>query len=135
MVVVPGQILAALLGIALAIAVGALLVFGVFKLFQGVVWLVGTGFRGVAALVTHVGRELFGIVRDTLRSAGATLTAFVFAPLVVGNVALGRWSTAGHYGRALTQELENAAVGLYRAGVGHPLRLVGLGALVEGFEE
>jgi len=85
--------------------------------------------------VKHVARFVGGEVLDVLRFAGSVITAIVMIPLTVLNVIVGRWSGAAHYGRGFTGEVKNAALCVYRMAIGHPARLLGLGALTEGVEK
>ncbi|MAY75142.1 MAG: hypothetical protein CMJ31_10570 [Phycisphaerae bacterium] len=116
-------ILATLLGGAVAILV---LVYGVIYLTK----LVGLVFRFIAHVFTCIG----AIIADLVRSVGAVLVACVFAPLVVANVAIGRWSAASHYGRAFSSECRTCSLSLYRALIATPARMVGLRGLTEGLE-
>jgi hypothetical protein len=134
MMEIPIRALGGAFAVLAAIAVAVFGVWALFKLLGLVFTGIGATFRGLGQLVAHVFRCGKGIVVDTLRYVGSTVTAVVFLPLVVANIALGRWSTATHYGRAAGTELRDGALSLYRAAIGHPLRLFGLGALVEGFE-
>ncbi|MEM9167809.1 MAG: hypothetical protein AAGB48_12400 [Planctomycetota bacterium] len=116
-----GTILIALLA---AVAAGLLVVF----LFIPLLKLTGR-------LVSHVVGTLWAIVTDVFRFFGALLVLPVFIALTVLSVVVGRWSAAGHYGRAVTGEIRSTGLCLYRVVIGHPLRLFGLTALVEGFEQ
>jgi len=115
--------LAVVFGVAV---VGTLGVFGVIFLVR-MLGLIGR-------LVAHVFRTLGAIIADTFRAVGALFVALVLIPLIPLNVVVGRWSAASHFGRALSSELTTLGLSLYRVTVGHPVRLVGLGALTEGLE-
>lgn len=86
-------------------------------------------------LISHVVRTLVDIVADALRFVGSVLVIPVFMLLTVGSVVVGRWSATGHYGRAVSSEFKSAGLNLYRVAIGHPLRLVGLGLVIDGFEK
>ncbi|PHQ82716.1 MAG: hypothetical protein COB69_01170 [Phycisphaera sp.] len=86
-------------------------------------------------LIGHVVKTLVNIVADALRFVGSILVIPVFMLLTVGSVVFGRWSATGHYGRAVSGEIKSAALNLYRVVLGHPLRLIGLGLLIDGFEK
>lgn len=131
--------------VLLAMALPVVVVWGVVKLLQGLFWALGGIGRGVGAVlrggvgaigfgVRHVGTFVSGMVLDSLRFAGAMLTAAVIVPLTLLNLCFGRWRSAAHYGRALEDELTSAAVNVYRVSVGHPIRFLGLGLLTEGIE-
>ncbi|QDU65812.1 protein kinase domain-containing protein [Engelhardtia mirabilis] len=134
MIQLPLEALGALIGVLAAIAGAVLAVWLVFRLLSLVFTGLGALFTGFGRLVGHVFTCLKGIVVSALRYAGSILTAVVFLPMVLFSIVLGRWSAATHYGRAAGEELRDAALSLYRAAVGYPLRLVGLGGLVAGFE-
>jgi len=128
------QIFALFLLAALALGLGVGLVWLVFRITVGTAKGLGAIFGGVFALIGHVLRHLVGTLVELLRFAGALIAA-VFLPLaVMFNIGRGRWGTSQHYGKALVDELANAASALYRATLAHPLRLVGLGALLDGVE-
>ncbi len=86
-------------------------------------------------LVSHVVRTLVNIVADALRFVGSILVIPVFMLLTVGSIIIGRWSATGHYGRAVSSEIKSAGLNLYRVALGHPLRLIGLGLVIDGFEK
>jgi hypothetical protein len=85
--------------------------------------------------VRHVFRFIGGEVSDLARLVGAIVLAVVYVPIILVNIIIGRWSAAGHYGRSLTHEGQTMGLCLYRIVVGHPLRLLGLGGVVEGVEQ
>ena len=132
-----GLVLLALIG------VGAFLS---FKLVQGFVWVLlqvftglGVLLKGTLRLLRRGFRHLGGFARDMavdgLHTLGAGLTAGAIIPLSLGNLLIGRWSSARHYGTALQDEVASAGLGLYRLAIGHPLRFLGLRRLVEGVEQ
>lgn len=130
--VFPGE---ALLRIVLVLAVVVGGGFLLLKLLIGLGELVGGLFRGIARLVGHVLRTLGAIVQDSFRTFGSLATGALLLPLSVGSVALGRWSSAKHFARASRDEWRSAALSTYRVLISHPLKLVGIHALVEGFEQ
>ena len=130
---IPGLLLT-LIAAAAAIAAVLVAVFVVSKILWTIGLLIGGVFQGVGKLVLHIATTLRDIVTDTLRAIGGTLTGIAYVPLALGSVALGRWSAAKHYGKALRGELGLAALSIYKVGLSHPLRLVGLGSLLDGFE-
>ncbi len=89
----------------------------------------------IGKLLGHIGRTLVDIVADALRFVGSVLVIPVFMLLTVGSVVFGRWSATGHYGRAVSSEFKSAGLNLYRVAIGHPLRLIGLGLVIDGFEK
>ncbi|MEM1329241.1 MAG: hypothetical protein AAGG07_01640 [Planctomycetota bacterium] len=121
------NIIGALLATVLAIA---LLIFGVYYGFR----LLGLIFRGIGAVILHLARFVGGMVGDTARFIGAIIVAIVMVPLVIANVVIGRWSAAGHFGRAFQHEVTTAGACLYRVAIGHPLRLLMLHGVTEGLE-
>lgn len=118
----------------LTLALPVLVLWVVFKLVQLAAWIVTGVFRTIGRFSSHLGAFARGTVVDSLHFAGGVLTAGVILPLALLNIVIGRWSSAAHYGRALEDELMSAAVSLYRVGLGHPIRLLGLGVLTEGLE-
>jgi hypothetical protein len=111
---------AALLGLGLL----AGLLWIVWKLFKGVFWILGR-------VLHFVGRE----VGAAVQTAGALVTAGVMIPLALTNLVLLRFSAARHYGRSFVDELKGVLAGLWRLALGNPLRLVGLGSVVERVEQ
>ncbi len=129
-----------------ALLAALLLAFLGVALVVGLVWLavvslraVGTGVgaasRGVGQLFGHLGGTLTAWVRDLLRLTGALIAAALLPLAMLWHVALGRWSAVAHFGRAARDELMAAAASLYRVTVAHPLRLVGMGSVLEGVEQ
>lgn len=89
----------------------------------------------VGKLIGHVCKTLVDIVADALRFVGSVLVVPVFMVLTVGSVVFGRWSATAHYGKAVSSEIKSAGLSLYRVALGHPLRLIGLGLVIDGFEK
>lgn len=120
-VLIPVAILAAVIGIPLLIV--------------AMIFLIMPAARAVAWVTRQVVRFVFGEVSDVLRAVGAVITLVALVPLVVGNVALGRWSAAAHFGRAIQAEAKAGMRSLYRVLIGHPARLLCLTPLTEGLEK
>lgn len=91
-------------------------------------------FKGLGLLIRHLFRFVWGVISDTCRFIGAVLLAILYIPIILGNIVIGRWSGSGHYGRQFMHEVTTMGTCLYRVCIGHPLRLVGLGGVVEGVE-
>ena len=115
----------------LAIAFGIVLLIVVIGL--GVV-LLGKVLTGIGALVSHVFSFIFGVIGDAGRIVGSIVLLPIFALLVAGTVLIGRWSAAGHYGRAFSSEMSSVFGCCYRILIGRPLTLIGLKSATEGFE-
>lgn len=92
-------------------------------------------FTVVRAVLVHLGRFIAAEVRDVFRLLGAVLTSFVYALLLLGNIIIGRWSAAGHFGRGVRDEIGGGARALYRVVIGNTARLLLMRGLVEGIEE
>ncbi|MEL7473686.1 MAG: hypothetical protein AAGK04_10250 [Planctomycetota bacterium] len=123
---------AALLATLAAIVGGAVVLgFGVYLLVK----LLQYGFKGAGWLFTHLFTFIGGELRDIFRFAGSVLLAPIFALFVVLNVMIGRWSAAGHFGKAFQSELSAAGTCLYRVAIGHPARLLLLSGVTEGIEQ
>lgn len=128
----------AILLFALAIGVALMLpVAGVWlaiHLVRGLTWMCA----GLASALGWVFRSIFrfigGMVSDSAQAVGHVVTALFTLPLMVANVPLLRFKAVGHYGRALEDAFYGLVICLYRVVIGHPLRLVGLGALTESIE-
>lgn len=91
--------------------------------------------KGVGRFVRHIAIFIWRTLADSLRCLGALLLAIVYVPLTLGSVVIGRWSAARHFGNALTSELTNAGLSLYRFALGNPARLFLLDGLTEGIEK
>jgi len=124
----------ALFALLPVLGVLALATFLAWKLFLGLRWVFVGVLRGIGALLLHVARTLKNMLVDIVHTLGALVTAIAIVPLTLVNFLIGRWSAGRHYGRALEDELVSTLLGLYRIGLGHPLRLIGLGTLLEGLE-
>lgn len=88
----------------------------------------------IAKVVGHIFATIGRWITDIFRLVGTVLVIPVFMVLTVLSVIIGRWSASAHYGRAVSGEFKSAGLCVYRIAIGHPLRLVGLHVLVEGFE-
>jgi len=120
-------VIVALFVALLALAVVVLIVIGLVYAVRGTANVLGRTFA-------HVGRFIIGMLSDALRLVGAVLTSLVYIPMVLGCVIIGRWSAAGHFGRALMDELRAGRNAVYRVVVGHPARFLFLGPALEGLE-
>src|SRR5262245_16123017 len=119
-----GPIIPIMLGTVLAIGLAIL----------AIVYLVVPVCKGLAWLVRHIFRFAIGEVGDALRIVGAIILQLILLPIVMVNILIGRWSAAGHYGRAVKSEFKTTFACLYRMGIGHPARLLCLTALTDGIE-
>ncbi len=99
-----------------------------------VVFLVVPLARVFTRVVGHIFATIGRWITDIFRLIGTVLVIPVFMILTVLSVVVGRWSASAHYGRAVSGEIKSAGLCVYRILVGHPLRLVGLHVLVDGFE-
>lgn len=117
--------------VALEILVGILLAAaGVVA----VVFLTVPVFKGIGWFFVHIWRFIAGMLGDFVRAIGGIITSIVFIPIIVGNIAIGRWSASKHFGRALQDEIASVGHCFYRVLIGHPARLLLLHGLVEGLE-
>ena len=117
--------------IAMAPVVAVWLILQVLKVLG---FAIGGTLQVFGGILRHVARFLMGVVVDSLQFAGSVLTASFVLPLAIANLALFRFSAASHYGAAVEDELMNALACVYRVGIGHPVRFLGLGALTDGLE-
>jgi len=118
-------ILLTLLGLVLAVVLGVFVVmFVIVPVFKGIGWV-----------LRQIGLFIAGEVTDALRLLGAIVLTLVYIPLVLASVLIGRWSASAHYSGAMKSEIKVAGLCIYRMLVGHPLKLVGAGAVVQGLEE
>lgn len=140
-----GTLLMLLTMALLAISLPVLAIWLVYKILLGIGWVLwslisglgkgfGWGFRGIGNTAHRILTFVRNSVLDTLRFAGAALTSVFMVPPVIGNVCVGRWSAANHYGRAFEREIREACVRLYRVLLGNPIKLLGLTPLIEGIE-
>ncbi|MEL6905700.1 MAG: hypothetical protein AAFP22_09855, partial [Planctomycetota bacterium] len=119
----------------IAIAVAPVLaVWTIMQILKGLGLVVKGGAWAVRTVVTHVARFVHGTVVDSLQLVGHVLTGTVVALLAVVSVGTVRFRAARHYGGAFEDEITGALAALYRVGIGHPVRLLGLGALTDGLE-
>ncbi|RKY17267.1 MAG: hypothetical protein DRQ55_16185 [Planctomycetota bacterium] len=123
-----------LLRILALMAAGMVGFYLLIKLVMALGWVAGSVGRGIGAVARRLGNFVGGMLSDTVRLIGGAVTALVFVPLVLTNVAVGRWSRANHYGRALEREGVGVATAAWRLALGHPARLLGLEHLIEGVE-
>ncbi|MGI9013193.1 MAG: serine/threonine protein kinase [Phycisphaerales bacterium] len=128
----PLGITIALLGASAAILV---VLFVMVPLFKGVGFLIGKVFQGIGWLVAHIFDFVFGILGDVVRLIGSIPVFLVFALMTVLNVAIGRWSAAGHFARGAQREVNIAGTCIYRTLLQRPLKLVMLNGLLEGVEQ
>lgn len=123
-----------------ALAIGAALMLPVAGVWLAInlVRLLTWTCTGLASALGWVFRSIFrfigGMVSDSAQAVGHLVTAVFTLPLMVANVPLLRFKAVGHYGRALEDAFYGLVICLYRVVIGHPLRLVGLGALTESIE-
>lgn len=110
---------------ALAAAVVLAAFIYLFAALFGLTWKV---FRNI---FRFIGAE----VTDALRLVGSVLSAVLFAPLVVLNIIIGRWSASRHFAGAFWAECGAAGRGVYRLAIGNPARLFGMGQALEGVEQ
>lgn len=96
-------------------------------------------FVTIFGLTWKVFRNVFHFIgaefTDILRFIGSVLSAVVFAPLVLLNIVIGRWSASKHFAGAFSGEMRSAGSCVYRLFVGNPARLLGLGSALEGVEK
>lgn len=83
----------------------------------------------------HIFRFIIAELGDGLRIIGALLMVVALVPLTLLNIIIGRWSASSHYGRAIESEFRAMGAAIYRMAVGHPARVMGLGAMTEGIEK
>lgn len=112
-----------ILGFLAAAVALALLIF-LFTALFGLTW----------KILRNVFRFIGAEVSDVLRLIGSIITALLFAPLVVLNIVIGRWSASRHFANAFWSEMTSAGSAVYRLAVGNPARLFGMGAALEGVE-
>src|SRR5262245_28390012 len=97
--------------IVLGLVIAGLILGGAVLMLSGFV-------RIVARFFAHIGRFVVGEVGDALRLVGATITGLFYAPLIVLNVMIGRWSAASHFGNRLKDEARAGAHAVYRMAIG-----------------
>ncbi len=126
-----------LLFIPRMLAVIAIAVVGIWllvKVLMGLGWMVGSAARGVSSVFGRIGAFIAGMIGDAARFIGGLVTCLVFVPLTIFNIALGRWSAANHYGKALEREAVGVGTAVYRLTLGHVSKLFGLTSLTDGIE-
>lgn len=126
--------LAFAVGIVVVAIAPVLAVWLVMQILKGLGFIIGGVARIIGGTLRHTGRFVKGVIVDSLQFAGSVLTASVVLPLATANLGLFRFRAAKHYGGAVEDELMNAMACLYRVGLGHPVRFLGLGALTDGLE-
>ncbi|MEM9373606.1 MAG: hypothetical protein AAGA55_08165, partial [Planctomycetota bacterium] len=113
-----------ILGILAAAVALAILIF-LFTFLFGLTW----------KILTNVFRFIGAELTDVLRLIGSVLSLLLFAPLVVLNIVIGRWSASKHFAGAFQTECRSIGSCLYRLVAGNPARLLGLGSALEGVEQ
>lgn len=126
------SLLAVLLAGVLAVMI---IIYLIVPLLKGMGWLIGRFFWLIGAIVQHFFQFIAGMLRDSLRAVGAVPAGVIFALLSVANVVIGRWSAAAHFGNNVQREAKVMAACIYRVALGHPLRFILLGSLLEGIEQ
>ncbi len=120
----PVGIIGIILGI-LAAAIALAIIIFLFTFLFGLTWkILRNVFRFIGAELT-----------DVLRLIGSMLSLLIFAPLVVLNIVIGRWSASKHFASSFQTECRSIGSCLYRIAVGNPARLFGLGSALEGVEQ
>ncbi|MGH7243960.1 MAG: protein kinase domain-containing protein [Phycisphaerales bacterium] len=117
--------IAGIVGVILAVAISVLLI----------THLLVPLFRGIAWVIARIFHFVIGMLADFVRMIGAFLAMILFAPLVLINILIGRWSASAHFASSVKGELAIAGACLYRICLGHPARLFGMNGLVEGIEQ
>src|SRR5262245_5085970 len=84
----------------------------------GAVLMLSAFVRTVARFCGHIGGCGVGELGGALRLVGATVRGRCYAPLVVLNVMVGRWSAASHFGNRLQDEARPGARAVYRMAIG-----------------
>ena len=92
-------------------------------------------FTVVKNVLAHLFRFIGAEISDVFRTIGSLLTAVVYSLLLLGNIIIGRWSGAAHFGRGVRDEFVGGARALYRVAIGNPARFLLMRGLVEGFED
>lgn len=118
----------ATVGLVILIVATVLLI---VPLFRAIGWC----FKAIGWLIAHIAKFIGRTFSDALRALGATITAIIFLPLILINIVIGRWSAAGHFARALTDEASSVGRALYRLFIGNPARLLLMEGALEGIEQ
>lgn len=127
----PVSVLATIALVVVGPIVAVWLLYHVFRLlFAGLGW---TG-QQVGRFFGHLGWFIGATFKDTGALIAGVVGVVAFIPMALGNVAAGRWQDTNHFSRAILQEMAGLTLAVYRLGVANPLRLVGLGRLVEDVE-
>ncbi|MEZ5977325.1 MAG: hypothetical protein R3F34_03805 [Planctomycetota bacterium] len=107
-----------------------LLIWIVGALLKGIGWVLETTGR----FITHVFGCIKGVVVEAVRAAGALVSALILFPMALMNLAFGRWAASKHFADSAGDELRAMVGSTYRAAIGWPLRLVGLGFALDNLE-
>lgn len=126
--------LAFAVGIVLIAVAPVVAVWVIMQVLKALRWAIGGAVGVIGGTIKHVLQFGMGVVVDSLQCTGSVLTASIVLPLAIANVVLFRLSAARHYAAALEDELLIALACVYRVAIGHPVRLLGLGALTDGLE-
>lgn len=118
----------------LLVAASVVGVWLLIKTLAGLGWVLAQVFKFIATVLGRIGAFIVGMGTDALRVVGGSITAVFFVPFIVSNIALGRWSRANHYGKALEREAMGVGTSAYRLAIGHVGRLLGLTSLTDGIE-
>ena len=127
----PVEVLATMALVIVGPIVGVWLLYHIFRLlFAGLGW---TGHQ-IGRFFGHIGWFIGATFKDLGGVIAGVVGVVAFIPMALGNVAAGRWQNTNHFSRAILQEVAGLTLAVYRLGVSNPLRLIGLGRLVEDVE-
>lgn len=111
-----------------------LVILAILLLLPAAIVIIIYAIKAFSFIVKRVFGFVFGMISDLLRLIGILITVPILSLLVVANIIIGRWSAAGHFGKAVTGEVHTFGAALYRLVIGHPARLLCLTPLTEGLE-
>jgi serine/threonine protein kinase len=125
-----------LLAVAVVVPVIALFIaYVLVPMARGTGWILVNTFRGIGWFIAHLFEYVGGTIGDAFRFISTIPAMIVLSVMTLFSVAIGRWSSAAHFGRSVQREFVTAGTCLYGVALRRPLKLLWLHGLLSGIED